>query len=386
MLFSNPEADLPQFSYECAVFIRDYLPRFRSNFAKFCVEAEETPKLPISTELYAEKLYLSMFSHTSMNQALLEQTIRDFVTNTLDAEPVLLKTWMRMINDFVDVLEASSASTPLLMELVHWIDQLSLALYHTYFHISQEVVREEGKWTEERCKQSAHIANGYKQLLVKEHTSDEAPPALMFSCYFRGVEVSFEGTVETVEEGRIICSLEPRHVAVSSRVDHLLLSNPLHGDTMLAEVQHADQKSCQITLHHFEPLAQQADRRSVIRVEPAFPIDVALQDTTGKSVGTIIDLSSNAVSIYLRNTGVDLSEELTLSCELCCDTNSKALELDVPASVSRVRADKRSDPRAHVIVLSLKLDTATRSQLDAYIANRQTEILKEIRHIMEGRA
>lgn len=380
--------ELPHFSYECAAFIRDYLPTFRAVFGGFCQEGQEVPKLPISTELYAEKLYLVMFSQSgASNLQLLENTLRDFVTDTLDAESVLLKTWMHMINDFVDVLEDTSASTHLLLELVDWIDHLSLALYHTYFHISQEATRENTNWSQDLQQQAEALTATYQGLLRgSQDTHDSTPVELSGRCYFRGIEIRLLAKLQATRKDRITCQAEPRFCAALSRTEFAILDGPKPGSKVIAEVLAVDLKQSQVAFNRFRQLPKNDDRRHGVRVEPAVAVDLKLVHAAGQSRGTIIDISANSMAVYLRNTGVDMASRIVANFSLpnpAADARHRDFELE--AVVSGIRADRRGDPRAHVLVLQLEMDNPARTALSQYVMTRQSEILSEIRHIMEER-
>lgn len=383
---------LRQFSYECAAFIRDYLPSFRVTFGGYCNEAHVTPRLPISTELYAEKLYLAMFSQSpSSNTQLLEQTIREFVTDTVDAESVLLKTWMHMINDFVDVLEDTSSSTQALLELVHWIDHLSLALYHTYFHISQETTREQDKWTTDHQHRSMELAEGFARLLEQPAKQGElsagnpVEPTLNGRCYFRGVEMVLKADLLSARRERIRCRLEPRYCAIASRSNHLLIDCPNSEGQILAQIMAVDMKAHEVALNRFESIPKGEDRRHEVRVEPAVPVDVRMLHAGGQVRATVVDISEHAVALYVRNSGVDLENHIDLKFTLPCPTGIGCeIEIETEGVVSDIRLDKRRDPRAHVLVVNFESDTSTHADLSNYVAHRQSVILKEIRHIMEG--
>jgi len=389
MSIARSMGELPQFSHTTATFIRDYLPTFRSTFGRFCAQADVTPQLPISTELYAEKLYLAMFSQsTSPHAKVLEQTIREFVTESVNAESVLLKTWMRMINDFVDLLEDTSSSTEKLLELATWVDQLSLGLYHTYFHISKEVVHDPAKWTPELLQKSRDIIASYGEQTTQPVEENQADDKLIEGlCYFRGVEVTMQVAIQDVRKERITCRLDPRVCAVASRADHVLLQSPDAKNLVVAEILACDLKENLVALNHFEEIPKSSNRREEVRVEPYSPVDVDVHHSEGRSRGTVIDISERSVAIYLRNTGVDLSEKLQLAFQIPCKTaESGFMEIQTDALLKTIRTDRRGDPRAHVIVLEFDSDNATRAALAQYVTSRQTEILKEIRHIMEGRA
>jgi hypothetical protein len=372
-------------SFECASFIRDYLPQFRGNFAEFCSTAKAAPRLPVSAGLYAEKLYLAMFNqHPARNKLLLDRTIEEFILGTLDAEPVLLKTWMRMINDFVDVLENTSASTTSLLELVEWIDQVSRSLYHAYFRISQNTV-DETPWTEDDRDESqrlvAALAGG-----GADDADGDGGPALTARCYFRGIEVECLLRTGQIEDDRLHCAIERRHAAIMSRVSHVLLS-AADGAAALASVMSTDVDGGTTMLHRLRPIPRAGDRRDGVRVEPATPMDIHITHAGGQARGIVIDVSERHLSVYLRNTGVDLASEIRVRLDLALPTPSAATTtFEGTAVVNAVRSDPRADPRAHILVLRVEPTPNAPRPLAQYVAHRQTEILREIRHIMEGRA
>lgn len=370
-----------RFSYETASFVRDYLPRFRANFAQFCAEAEHAPELPMSTQLYAEKLYLAMFSQTEpQNSLMLDETIREFVLSTMDAEPVLLKAWMRMINDYVDVLEDSSASTSLLQELVNWIDRISMTLYHTYFSISQETEIDESKWTDEAMAMSVEIGRQFEELISSEGDNDVQVDVW---AYYRGVPDHFKGQLISAGNGELQLEVNRFHLAVLSRLEHVMIGFPDGERRVLAQVKSVGRDD--VVLCRFEQFKGQTDRREQIRVEPSQALDVMIQHASGNARGTVLDISENSVALYIRNTGVDISKPIRLKFDLPCQRAPNGIAaMQLLASTALIRSDQRGDPRAHVLVLEFELDNSLREQLSHYVANRQTEILKEIRHIMEG--
>lgn len=374
----------PNFSYKSASFVRDYLPRFRDNFGTFCVQMKAAPQLPTSPNLYAEKLYLAMFNQQDEGGGkLLMDTINQFVVSTFEAEPVLLKTWMRMVADFVNVLEANASSTRTLLELTQWIDQLSSALYHAYFHVSLSNIASNVKWTEAQNKKAEEVARDLGSILRKE--GDEKP-LLDCHCYFRGTEVEFKLHLEKVNGQNLIGLLEPRHAAVVSRQPSLLIDHPSGNSRVVVDVKDVDMKTRKVILHHGFAIGPAVERRSAVRVEPAEPIDVRITHDGGQSRGTIIDISQDTIAMYLRNTGVDIASELQLQFNLPGNNPASGEnELKIKARVTHVRGDRRGDPRAHVLVLALEDNTGS-NRIDQYVAHRQTEILKEIRHIVEGRA
>lgn len=382
MLFPNPEQDLPQFSHEVACFVRDYLPTFRNNFCRFSQAFKVQPTLPLSCELYAEKLYQGMFESVWEDaEQRLSDNIREFVLETLHAEQILLKSWLRMLNDYVDVLEANAGSTTLLLELAHWIDHLGIQLYHAYFRISMESTPQATTAATEQSDESLALLDHFPTT-----SGGQTPLQLRAVTQYRGVPILLRiDLLEKTDEGLIV-GTDARHAAALSRAQRLTIATPDDATFMLAEVVSVDHAEHTVQVSPQSSRDTLVDRRELIRVEPQQATDVMLHHKGGHSRAVLIDIAENSASVYLRNTGVDIAHQITLEFSLPRIGEHPAHELSIAAQVASVRSDRRADPNAHVLVLDLVADEAIRSKIGNYVADRQTEILSEFRAVMDGAA
>lgn len=374
------------FSPVCASFMHGYKPRFAANFAAFSVGCELPPQLPEEPVAYAARLYTAMFdTDLAVLSPGLTHQLRSFVEDSAEAEPVLLKTWMRMINDFVDVLEASSASTGALLELVGWIDRMSRALYHCYFEVSRSARVDESAWTELARRWSQDTARAFAQRLSGAPQSAATTQKFAAHTYLQGVPVAFNCTLSAAGPGTVVFEVEARYAAVLTRTVDVLIEGPMRGGLVVAEVQSADPATGRVVLHRFKPYAGGSDRRTQVRVEPGRPIDVDIVHLGGHSRGTLFDLCDDAVSLYLRNTGIDVTARVMLHFSLPhAGPGGAEVQFAMPGQVVRVRPDRRGDTRAHRVILRLEPTPADQAHLAAYIAARQTEILKGVRRAMDA--
>lgn len=368
-------------SYLCGQFVDGYKSIYLNNFFEFYGQYCDSEIAEDELSSYASNLYSAMFGEQENDSSVsLYDVFDDFVRRTVDAEPILLKTWMRMVNDFVDVLEARQGFTHHLTEFVSLIEDLSNILYDVYFRTSQTYSPAATATSAKQIAQNDDFAL-FKQAF--DCNDDTARNISLFN-FYKGMPVKFDAQILNIDESGVFCKVAPRQSAVLAHQKVTIIEDAVRQEDFTADVLEINLQQNIAHLSNLNILAGQRERRQEIRVEPSCPTTTHIEHSNGDTIGRLVDISTKTAAIYIRNDGLDLKDTLTIQMQLNCDTHNKTVTIETTGRIIRIRADSRDDARAHIVVIQLDTDTQTESQIAAYVSTRQSEVLKEIRRFMEA--
>jgi hypothetical protein len=196
----------------------------------------------------------------------------------------------------------------------------------------------------------------------------------------RGIPIAYEAAVEQVQNSGVVMQVH-KYQCVCLEIDRFTYIQSASLPSILkARVTNLDIVATLATLGNFEYASETIGRRNVIRVQPKDTIDVLILYGTQKIRGTLVDVSSSGIGIYMLsayiyNPGMlRKNERIHLSLRL---PNEKGIlsDLRIPGSILYINREKGS----FRLGISTSPDPHAQSQISQYITHRQAEILRELR-------
>jgi hypothetical protein len=200
----------------------------------------------------------------------------------------------------------------------------------------------------------------------------------------RGIPISYDATVEGVEHTSVIFQVHKYQCVCLELERFTYIQSPYLPSILKARVVTMDIVATRVTLASFSYASETIGRRTVIRVQPKDPIDVLINYQGQKIRGSLVDISSSGVGIYMLSAYINnpgllrKGERIHLSIQLPNEKGGKN-EIRLPGTILYVNREKGS--------FRLGMDTSpeahARALITQYISQRQAELLRELRVLYE---
>jgi hypothetical protein len=201
---------------------------------------------------------------------------------------------------------------------------------------------------------------------------------------YRGIPVNYEATVEEVQKNAVLFRVHKYQCVCLELERYTYIQSPSLPSILKARVADLDIVATRVALGHFETASATIGRRKMIRVQPKEPVEVLINPQGNKIRGSLVDVSSSGIGIYLlsayiKNPGLlRKGERIHLALQLPNEQGGSNL-LRIPGTILYVNPEKGSyrlgidsSPEAHV-----------QSLISQYIAQRQAEIMRELRALYD---
>jgi hypothetical protein len=200
----------------------------------------------------------------------------------------------------------------------------------------------------------------------------------------RGIPVVYEATAEGFQEPSVIFRVNKYQCVCLELERHTFIQSPSLPSILKARVADLDIVAGLASLTNFESAPETIGRRTIIRVQPKEPVVVSITYQGQKIRGTLVDVSSSGVGIYMvsayiYNPGMlRKNEQISLTIRL---PNEKGIVNDIrlAGSILYVNREKGS----FRLGINTSPETHARTIIAQYIALRQAEIMRELRTLYE---
>jgi PilZ domain len=208
----------------------------------------------------------------------------------------------------------------------------------------------------------------------------EKQPVKLYNTY-RGFPVSYEANIMAVDQGYVAISVHEYQAVSMALEGKTFIQSELYPEIVRASVVAVDVVKKQAVLTEFEGAGDEIGKRSTTRVHPNEPLEAEIYDGRRRIGGKIADISTHGVGLFTFAAYIygDLSfekdKEVYIDFRLP-NTDSIVRFQGVVTSV----VDQKGT-YLHRLGLKIFPSAEVKPLLEAYIATRQEETLRELKLI-----
>lgn len=201
---------------------------------------------------------------------------------------------------------------------------------------------------------------------------------------YKGIPVSNEATVEELDDIGVILRVSKNQCVCLELERFTYIQNPALPTVIKARVESLDFLSLRVKLTGFEYAPETIGRRTALRVQPKSPLDVLIIYQSQKIRGSLADISSMGIGIYMLSAYIydagmlRKGEAIQVHIRLPF-TKGGWSEVRLPGTIRYINRDKGlfrlgidTDPEMYV-----------KTQISRYIDQRQAETLRELRVLFD---
>ena len=359
-------------SSSAAQFFAQYSEQFAQDFSQQLRDAGDGDDAVIDPQTLYKTLFLSGRARPHDEQV--RSSFRQLVDQTPNAEPVLKRTWLIMATNYLDFQVKAGGGDKEGIETL--IAEYSQLLNDVYFDasIAAPVTRPDVDTSSDDHRSILKALQAY----LNPDTAIRAPR--VYSCY-QGVPVECASQVLDVDDDSALFYVNRCQISVLAKVPLALIETPMFDSAMRAYATDVDVDARIARFSYFVPHVGEVERREYMRVTPEQPIEVRLRYGNREVTGRLLDLSAVAVAVYFRNVPLyELTEGKMVELGVVMPKldNKGKLELQIPGKVSKIAVGMSSDPVATRVIVQMHSDKELFSTVSAYVAKRQTEILRAL--------
>jgi hypothetical protein len=223
------------------------------------------------------------------------------------------------------------------------------------------------------------MTSGYSIAAALKAIQDKDQPVDLLNV-FKGVPITIRASIQsTTQDDVVLDARSPESICLalnpSTMIRHAALPN-----LVKARILEFNAPSGRVRLGSLQFTRAKFVERSQIRVEPRNVVPAELEVDNHKIVGTLADISLIGVGLYISS----LEYEFALK-----RSESVWLNLRLPTGVIRAEGRLRGMGKSVDfcrLAINFCSDTPENAIVQHYVADRQSEILLELRHLYEETA
>ncbi len=200
----------------------------------------------------------------------------------------------------------------------------------------------------------------------------------------RGIPISFEASIIAIQDDSVLFRVNKYQCVCLELERFTYIQSPSLLSIVKGRVASLDFASNLATLSNFERASETIGRRTLVRVQPKEPLDVTIVYRGLKIRGSLADISSNGVGVfmmsaYIRNPGaLKKSEQVQMMIRLPGE-KGKVSEVRLTGTILYVNPDKGS----YRLGLHTSPEAHPKTLITQYVSMRQGEILRELKSLYE---
>jgi hypothetical protein len=200
----------------------------------------------------------------------------------------------------------------------------------------------------------------------------------------RGIPVTYMASIEGFKEFSVIFKVNKYQCVCLELERFTYLQSPSLPSILKAKVADLDIVNTLVSLKNFEPASDTIGRRTVIRVQPKDPVDVVILYQGQKIRGSLVDVSSSGIGIYMvsayiYNPGLlRKNERIQLTIRL---PNEKGgiTDIRIPGTILYVNREKGS----FRLGISTNPEPHAQTTISQFITQTQAEIMRELKTLYD---
>ena len=207
---------------------------------------------------------------------------------------------------------------------------------------------------------------------------------------YRGIPIVSDASISLVGQGCVAVETnELQAVSMFLEGKTLLRCQPLTGSETApsdfrATVVGVDIVARRTTLSEFASVENEMERRLAIRVQPEELVDVEVNFEEHRTVGKLADISVSGLGVFSFDAYIysDLVPKRNLDVTISFALPPSKQKIQFLGKV--VHIAHRGDPRLRRVGLKIAPDPAVEPLLRKYVAQRQEELLRELKFIYDS--
>lgn len=191
--------------------------------------------------------------------------------------------------------------------------------------------------------------------------------------YYKGLAIAAENELIYTTKNSAVIQLSNKAFSVISVDEAIYLDFPLFG-TVTASIHSIDEKKKTATINNFRLNKNTPLQRKRLRVSVQENMNARLLCNEKIYKGLIVDMNEQYIALDIKSKK-NLDEGSAVSLEIMLSIDNIIELFNTEATIYKVQKIKD----AHRLVLLCHLDAAEKNLLQKYIANRQMEVIYEIK-------
>ncbi len=198
--------------------------------------------------------------------------------------------------------------------------------------------------------------------------------------YYMGMPLSYPASIVQVDRGVVDLDVQPQQAFTIEHSRSAFIRSPIFKYDVFAQAQYVNIRKRAATFVKFCYVEIMAEKRNFIRLELKPAPDAVIESPLGIIDGKLNDISLSGLNLLLENY-CPLERDSKMPVSFLLKTTEQNLSFNLNISATLIKIIDEAPPYKYAF--SITPEKHLESQLSQFIFQRQIEIIREIRDLVE---